>query len=60
MLDAIALGRGLRIDRDDAAVFRHVPGEIGGADFDCRVDNVLLVTGDQRAQYQLFGHAVDH
>ncbi|MNF82529.1 hypothetical protein D3C84_648370 [compost metagenome] len=60
MLDAIALGRGLRIDRDDAAVFRHVPGEIGGADFVGQVDDVLLVAGDQRAQYQLVSHAIDH
>ncbi|MNV97306.1 hypothetical protein D3C71_1924110 [compost metagenome] len=51
---------GLGVHRDDPAVLRHVPGEVGGADFVGQVDDVLLVTGDQRAQYQLVRHAVDH
>ncbi|MNC69321.1 hypothetical protein D3C75_1199990 [compost metagenome] len=60
MLDTVALGGGLRVDRNDPAVLRHVPGEIGGADLVGRVDDVLLVAGDQRAQDQFVGHAIDH
>src|SRR5471032_925646 len=60
VLHAVALGVGLGAHRNDPAIFRHVLGEIRRADLGRQVDDVLLVTGDQRTNHQLLGHAVDH
>src|SRR5476649_815908 len=59
ILHAVALGVGLGVDRNHPAVLRHVSGELGSPDCGGRIDDVLLVAGDQRTQHQLVRHRID-
>ena len=59
-LDPARAGPGGGLDRDDAAVLRHIGGELPGTDGVGHAHDILLVGGDQGPQHQAIGDPIDH